>query len=166
VTGDSSPAHRVWHVEFTVSNTVKPNVEMSVRTLSTAVLLALALMATACDGTPSEANPSPEAPNQGIVAGAVTARAERATITIRNSTEFVVGYLLVDSEMAVIALFPPCANSCAKLVQGESITVPYTAIGGYTSASKSALLHWFKYQRKADGTLVPIEGVNVLRITL
>lgn len=136
------------------------------RTLPTTLVLVLALFSTACDSTPSEADPSLQPPNQGIVAGAVTARAERAAITIRNGTEFVVGYLLLDSEMATIALFPPCGNSCATLVQGGSITLPYSAIGGYTTASRRANLHWFKYQRKADGTLVPIEGMNVLAITL
>lgn len=138
------------------------------RFLSATLLSFAAVALTAC-GSPSAAEGDPvdgSSPNQGIVAGTLTVRAERNTLTLRNTTEFVVGYMIVDYEMATIALFPPCGTTCLRLKQGESVVVPYSAIGGYTANTKRANVLWFKYQRRADGTLVPIEGMNVVEVAL
>lgn len=129
-------------------------------------LAALAVFTTACDRTPVDADDTVDPPRNGIVAGTLEVTAKRPNLTLRNSSEFIVGYVIVDSEMATIALFPPCGNSCPTLVQGASLVVPYSAIGGYSAASKKANVLWFKYQRSADGTLKPIEGVNVTQVTL
>jgi hypothetical protein len=129
-------------------------------------LAALAVFSTGCERTPVDADATVDPPRNGIVAGTLEVTAKRPNLTLRNTSEFIVGYTIVDSEMATIALFPPCGNSCPTLVQGASIVVPYSAIGGYSTASKKANVLWFKYQRSADGTLKPIEGVNVAQVTL
>lgn len=138
--------------------------------LTYAALVALPVVfwssATACTASSTEADAADPNPNQGIIAGALTARASNAAITLRNGTEFVVGYLVLDSGMATIALFPPCGSNCAKLVQGDSVTVPYSAIGGYTPKSTEARVLWWTYRRLADGTLEPQGGVNTIRVRL
>ena len=131
-----------------------------------ALAMMVVLVLAAC-GNPfgSDAEPSPE---QGIDTGALRVSVDRSarTLTLRNTTEFVVGYMIVDSEIATIALFPPCGTTCLRLVQGDSVVVPYSAIGGYTANSRRANVLWFKYQRGTDGTLVPIEGMNVVEVAL
>jgi hypothetical protein len=104
--------------------------------------------------------------NGQIVAGTVEIKATRPNLTLRNTTETVIGYMVVDSEMATVALFPPCDQRCPQIVQGASATVPYTAIAGYTNASKAAIVMWWTYRRAADGTLQPDGGVQSSRVTL
>ncbi|MFY7922909.1 MAG: hypothetical protein ACOVSI_10885 [Gemmatimonas sp.] len=129
-------------------------------------LAALAIFSTGCERTPVEADTTVDPPRNGIVAGTLEVTAKRPNLTLRNTSEFIIGYVIVDSEMATIALFPPCGNSCPTLVQSASIVVPYSAIGGYSAASQKANVLWFKYRRSADGTLEPIGGVNVAQVTL
>ncbi|HEY0928815.1 MAG TPA: hypothetical protein VGE27_02755 [Gemmatimonas sp.] len=142
--------------------------------MNTRYFLSLSLAAaalTACAGstaTDSLADGTKNSPNGNgqIVAGSVEVKATRPNLTLRNTTETVVGYMVVDSEMATVALFPPCDQRCPQIVQGASATVPYTAIAGYTNASKAAIVMWWTYRRGADGTLQPDGGVQSSRVTL
>lgn len=106
------------------------------------------------------------APNRGIVAGTLEVKAARPTLTLRNTTESVVGYMIVDKDMAVVALFPPCGAQCPTLVQGAQTTVPYGNIGGYTSRSTEAIVMWWTYIRASDGTLQATGGVNTTKVSL
>lgn len=130
---------------------------------SAAVLSALL---SGCADSPTSGAVEAPRDNQGIVAGTLNVSVARPTITLRNTTEFVVGYLVVDKDMATVALFPPCSAQCPTLVQGASATVNYSAIAGFTTRSTEAIVMWWKYRRNADGTLTAIEGVNSTRITL
>ncbi len=136
-------------------------------------VLASALIAcslTAC-GSPSAADGDASqvpSPNQGIVAGTLEARADRAaqTLTLRNTTEFEVGYMVIEKDMMTVALMPPCGNSCPIIVQGASATVKYASIAGYTPQAKEARVLWWTYKRNADGTRTTQGGVNTISITL
>lgn len=110
--------------------------------------------------------PSAPAPSQGIVAGTLEASAARPNLVLRNTTEFVVGYMVVDKDQMVIALYPPCNDRCPQLVQGASVSIPYSAIGGYTAASREAVVMWWKYVRRADGSLVPEGGMQSVNVRL
>lgn len=134
--------------------------------LTTPTMLASALFLSACasESTLTTA-PTPTA-NNGIVAGTLEAKAARPTLTLRNTTEFVVGYMVVDKDQAVIALYPPCGQNCPTLKQGESATLNYTSIGGYTAASREAHVMWWKYVRRADGSLTPEGGVQTVNVRL
>lgn len=135
-------------------------------TILASALVAGSLLA-ACGGADAVAAPDEEnVPNQGIVAGTLEARAARPTVTLRNTTEFVVGYMIIDKDQATVALFPPCNQSCPLLRQGESVAVPYTAISGYTSSSREAIVMWWKYTRSADGTLRPTGAVQTTKLSL
>jgi hypothetical protein len=130
----------------------------------------LALAAGACSRTPSgtdnDSTGTPAGNNQGIVAGTLEVKAARPTLTLRNTTEFVVGYMIVDKDQAVIALYPPCAADCPNLVQGATTTVAYSAIGGYTSKSTEATVMWWTYRRNADGTLRAEGAINTMHVKL
>lgn len=127
----------------------------------------LAAASTACS-TESHTPDSPTVPNesQGIVAGTLEATATRPTLTLRNTTEFVVGYMVVDMDQAVVAMFPPCGAQCPRLAQGEQVALPYGSIGGYTPASTEAMLMWWTYVRGADNTLQPTGAVHTRIVRL
>jgi hypothetical protein len=132
-------------------------------------LSALGLLAACSDSpagnvlTEDTATPSP---NQGIVAGTLEVKAQRPTLTLRNTTELVVGYMVVDKDQMVIALYPPCNTQCPTLAQGASVQVPYSQIGGYTAQSTEAIVMWWTYRRQADGSLRPESAVQTTRIRL
>lgn len=130
---------------------------------STAVA-ALLLATAACSSEGKLAAPKP--PTEGIVAGTLQVTAANSTLTLRNSTEFIVGYMVVDKDQMVIALFPPCGANCPTLAQGASVTVNYANISGYTSKSTEANVMWWTYARAADGSLQAQGSVQSKRITL
>ena len=140
------------------------------RLAPTVFVSALAVCALSACSAPSGADDSAIAPspNQGIVAGTLEARADRAaqTLTLRNTTEFEVGFMVIEKDMMTIALMPPCGNSCPILVQGATTTVKYRDIGGYTPVAKEARVLWWTYKRNADGSRTTQGGVNTISITL
>ena len=136
------------------------------RTTALYTIGVLALSACTQESTIVDGSNSAPTPNQGIVAGTLIVKAARPTLTLRNTTEFVVGYMIVDKDQMTIALYPPCGAQCAKLVQGAEVRVPYTSIGGYTSTSTEANVLWFTYARAADGTLTPQGPIQTTRVTL
>ena len=94
------------------------------------------------------------------------ATAARPTLTLRNTTEFQVGYMVVDKDQMVVALYPPCGDNCPKLQQGASVAIPYANIGGYTNASTEAVVMWWTYTRQADGSLKATGAVQTKNIRL
>lgn len=136
-------------------------------TFVTRALLVGALLfgATACS-TDDIAAPADPNPNHGFVAGTLQVTAARPNLTLRNTTELIVGYMVIDKDMATVALFPPCGQTCPTIVQGASANVLYSAINGYTSASTEAIVMWWTYQRQADGSLRAVGAVNTTKIRL
>lgn len=107
-------------------------------------------------------------PNGGIVAGTLDVKANRdaKTITLRNTTEFEVGYMVIEANMATLAMFPPCGAQCPLLVQGNSTTIAYSAIAGYHAQATEARVLWWTYIRNADGTRTAQGGVNTVVVAL
>ncbi len=135
--------------------------------LTAPTMLASALFLSACASETSLSTaPTQNTGNNGIVAGTLEAKAARPTLTLRNTTEFVVGYMVVDNDQAVVALYPPCGQNCPTLRQGESVALNYASIGGYTAASREAHVMWWKYVRRADGSLTPEGGVQSVNVRL
>lgn len=134
--------------------------------LAPTIFMASALLSGCGNDVDQPAAPSAPAPNQGIVAGTLEVSAARPNLVLRNTTEFVVGYMVVDKDQMVIALYPPCNASCPLLVQGASVSVPYSAISGHTAASREAVVMWWKYVRRADGTLTPDGGMQSVNVRL
>ncbi len=135
------------------------------RTLLRSATVAVLLLATAACSNEEQIADS-TAPNQGIVAGTLQVTAANSALTLRNTTEFIVGYMVVDKDQMVIALFPPCGSQCPTLVQGASATVSYASISGYTSKSTEAIVMWWTYARAADGSLQAQGGVQSKKISL
>jgi hypothetical protein len=133
----------------------------------TATAFLSAAAATACSDEASAPTDSvPTNSNPGIAAGTLEAVAARPTLTLRNTTEFQVGFMVVDKDQMVVAMYPPCGDNCPKLVQGAQLSIPYSAIGGYTSRSTEAVVMWWTYTRQADGSLKATGAVQTKNIRL
>lgn len=135
-----------------------------------AALTASAIIGTAlggCANPPSGADDT-GSPGQGIVAGSLEAKVDRAaqSVTLRNTTGFEVGYMVVEKDMNTIALFPPCGTNCPIIVQGATATVRYADISGYTPQAREARVMWWTYRRNTDGSRTAQGGVNTVSITL
>lgn len=129
------------------------------------VLAACAALLAACGRDDAPTAPQLPNANQGIIAGTLQVSAAKPVLTLRNTTEFVVGYMVVDKDQATIALYPPCGDNCPKIVQGASATVNYSAISGYTPASREATVMWWKYVPR-NGSLQPEGGVQTTHVRL
>lgn len=138
--------------------------------LRLAGLLTSAFLAAAGSACRNEATvvdvQTPPQTSGGLLAGTLEATANRPNLILRNTTEFVVGYMVVDKEQMVVALYPPCGAQCPKLAQGEQLMLPYTSIGGYTAKSTEAVVMWWTYVRGADNTLQPSGAVQTRHVRL
>lgn len=179
--GDTEAVAGVWLTEFAVELSLFSHVPM--RFLPTThphaarlapTVLASALFAcgvTGCGtltvGTDDRTERS-SSPNSGIVAGALEVKVDRAakSLTLRNTTEFEVGYMVIEANMATVAMFPPCGAQCPLLAQGNSASVAYSAIGGYSAQAKEARVLWWTYTHNADGTRTAQGGVNTVVVGL
>ena len=135
-------------------------------TLTAAAFLSAAAASGCSDEATTPTDSVPTNSNPGIIAGTLEATATRPTLTLKNSTEFQVGYMVVDKDQMVVALYPPCGDNCPKLVQGAQIAIPYTSISGYTNASTEAVVMWWTYTRQADGSLKPTGAMQTKNIRL
>ena len=133
----------------------------------TATAFLTAAAASACSEeatTPTDSVPTNS--NPGIIAGTLEAVAARPTLILKNGTEFEVGFMVVDKDQMVVALYPPCGDNCPKLVQGAELRIPYSAINGYTNASTEAVVMWWPYTRQADGSYKATGAVQTKNIRL
>lgn len=163
--GDARPCSRVGQADIRLWRlTVLQFTTNPLRSL--AVLTVATLVSGGCAGSGASSDSTAPRENQGIVAGTLSATASGKTLTLRNGTEFIVGYMVVTKDVAVIAMFPPCSSNCSTLAQGATVGVPFDKISGYNDKTTEAIVMWWKYQRNADGTLTAIEAVNSTRVAL
>lgn len=140
---------------------------MEIHRLKPTVLATLALLSAACSSDPAgPENPAQNGSQNGIIAGTLEVTAASGTVSLRNTTEKQVGYMVVDKDQMVIALYPPCGATCPVVVQGATATVPYTQISGYTSKSTHAVVMWWRYATKADGSRVPEGAMQTTTVQL
>jgi hypothetical protein len=132
--------------------------------LLTTTLLTLVLTAACSSGAPTDFS-SPPPQNQGIVAGEVTITAKRPQLTIRNGTGLTVGYLAVDENQVIIAMYPPCVT-CTKLAPGGTVVIPYASIDGYTANSRVAKVLYWSYIPGPNGTPVASGPINTVDVRL
>lgn len=122
----------------------------------------------ACSATPSAvddiADGSVNAPQ--IVTGTLDVTANRPNLILRNTTETIVAYQMIDENLLALALMAPCDTRCPQIVQGASATVPYTTIAGYSDATKNVRIAWWTLRRAPDGTLRVDGDPQSKRVTL
>ncbi|MEP6832775.1 MAG: hypothetical protein ABJB74_05245 [Gemmatimonas sp.] len=135
-------------------NRLKPTVLASTM-FRGGMLASLVLLSTACSNEGTVTEPVTNGAPHGIVAGNLEASAADGAITLRNTTDQQISYLLVDKDQAIAAIYPVCdVAHCTNLAQGASASVSYTLIPGYTSKSTEVLVYWTRYSVGADGTRV------------
>ena len=122
------------------------------------------LVVAACGNDQAITASPPQDP--GLVAGTVSAYVARPSITVRNGTEFQVGFVLVEPGLPMAAVFPPCVSNCATLKPGAGVVVPYSSIVGHTDKSGAATMFWWRYNVLADGTLQAFGALETRTLTL
>lgn len=141
---------------------------MEMNRLKPTVLASVALLSVACSSNNTATEPSPASNDSqnGIVAGNLEVSVANGALKLRNTTERKVGYMAVDKDQMVVALYPPCGTNCPIVTQGQTASVPFSQISGYTSKSTEAVVMWWKYTQRADGSLTPEGAVQTTRISL
>lgn len=136
--------------------------------IKSSVLASLALLTVACSVTTTTSEPTPSSNDSqnGIVAGTLEVSTANNTVKLRNTTERQVGYMVIEKNQVIVAMFPPCGANCPILKQGESASVAFTQIGGYTPQATDAMVLWWKYAVRSDGTLVPEGAMQTASIKL
>lgn len=108
-------------------------------------LVAAIVASAGCAGDPAAPGDEQGMPGQGLWEGKVDALVADGRVTLKNGTEWVIGYLVVEKDMAIVAMFPPCTSNCTTLVQGGEATVRYEDIPGYSSEAREAIVYWWRY---------------------
>lgn len=135
---------------------------MTTRTMR-AVMAALVLVAGACARDGAEpAAPETETPGSGLWEGMIEAQAVRDSVTLKNQTERTVGYVVLEKNMAMVAMFPPCTSDCRTLVPGASASVAVADIPGVEPTSREVVVYWWSYDRAG----VPMGGMSSTVVAL
>jgi hypothetical protein len=109
---------------------------------------AAVLVATACSSdaaVPAAPDEQNENPGDGIWAGTVQAEVANRRVVLKNQTERPVGYLVLEKNMAIVAMFPPCTSNCTTLAQGGETSIRYEDIPGYSAVAREAIVYWWMY---------------------
>lgn len=135
-----------------------PPMNATIRLAALAAIALLTAASTACnEGTvmadPAAPSTKPPVTEQGVAAGTLEATAQRPVLRLRNTTEFVVGYRVMEKDLLTRALPLPCGPECPQVAQGQQVAVPYSSINGYTDAATEAMVMWWTFTRAADGSL-------------
>lgn len=98
--------------------------------------------------------------------GAITVRAARPNLVLRNDTSTIVGYVIVDSDAMMIMQYPPSGVGGPVLAPGEEISVPYSSIRSYNDASVAANVNWWRYLPGNDDLLEAYGALNTVCVPL
>jgi hypothetical protein len=122
-------------------------------TLTTTLLIALA----ACAGPP----PTPADPSSvEIVGDDLQARATPEGLELTNRGDAPVYYRARDPLTLALSDRIPCAEplNCPSVAAGGQVTVPFDeAIVGYRPETELALVHWWHFVQRGDGSAVADE---------
>ncbi len=123
-------------------------------TCPTFLLTAIALLTAGCDNRPVAGDlTEPPAETQGRLSGTFTATAQRPSLILRNTTDYVVGFTVNEKEGMILRLLPPCGVERPQVAPGQAITLRYADIDGYTDAAREVVVSWCILKRASDGTL-------------
>ena len=101
-------------------------------------VVAAALAACGADETPLAASTPDGAPARVAVSRVA------AGLRLTNTGTSALAYLAFERNFAALVLFAPCTDpgpSCVRLPPGQTVTVPFREIGGYTSAAREVIVY-------------------------
>ena len=101
-----------------------------------------------------------------VVAGTLEVSASAGVVKLRNTTEQQLGYMIIEQNQAIVLMYPPCGATCQELAQGATANVPYSQISGRTSQSTHAMVLWWRYTLRADGTRIAEGAVQTTIVQL
>jgi len=128
------------------------------------VLATLALLGSACANEFSSTAPATNNGTPGIVAGTLDVSTANGAVMLRNTTEHLIGYMVIDNNRLMSVA--PCGSTCPIVVQGATSTVPFAQITGYSLESSEAQVLWWKYTVRTDGAKVADGSMQTTTIKL
>ena len=102
-------------------------------------LLLVSLALVACSGT------SPSSPETSTAAGALEITAARPNVIVKNRGTTLVRFFMVDAGVQPLMLFAPCDTMCVGVAAGQSLTVPMTAIIGFSAGTTDMSIVWWQF---------------------
>ena len=128
-------------------------------------LIALLIAAPACSGPP----PVPADPSSvEILDELLEARATEAGLELTNHGDAPVYYRVRDPMSLALSDRIPCLEplDCPNVPAGSRVTVPLEdAIVGYRPDTERALVHWWHFVQRGDGS-VAADEVRTLEVAL
>ena len=86
----------------------------------------------------------PSRPPTSVSDGVLTATATASVLRLRNASSQAVNYFVLARDAAPLIDWAPCAGpTCAAIAAGGSVSLPYSQIVGYSSATKEAIIWWW-----------------------
>ena len=112
------------------------------RTL-TAIALAAAALTAGCDS-----------PTDGGVEPGLAVFARTGVITLSNTTDAPLYYVILERETAIVANWAPCATpaNCPGVEPGGETAIRYQDVSGYEPGDSEALLTSYRLTASAGGT--------------
>ncbi len=101
-----------------------------------ALAVAAVVLAVGCE--------TPSRPPASVSNGVVTASAAAGGLRLRNASSEAVNYFVLARDAAPLIDWAACAGpSCPAIAAHDSVSVPYSDIAGYSSASTEAIVYWW-----------------------
>jgi len=87
---------------------------------------------------------APLRPPTSVSDGVLTATATAGVLRLQNASSQAVNYFVLARDAAPLIDWAPCAGpTCPAVPAGGSVSLPYSGIVGYTSATKEAIAWWW-----------------------
>lgn len=117
--------------------------------------LAAVVLAVGCE--------APSRPPTLVSDGVLTASAAAGVLRLQNASSEAVNYFVLARDAAPLIDWAPCAGpTCAAIPAGGSVSLPYSAIAGYSSATSEALVWWWHSVSDGAGGFRPDSLRNLL----
>ena len=74
-------------------------------------------------------------------------------VRVANATDRTIYYTVFEREFAAVASLAPCTEParCPSVAPAGEVTVPFSAIAGYTKDAREAIVYWWHLVPGADG---------------
>ena len=83
----------------------------------------------------------------------VRATTSASGVRVSNATDRTIYYTVFEKDLATRASLAPCTDPvrCPSVAPAREVTVPYSAIAGYTKGAREAVVYWWHLVPGADG---------------
>jgi hypothetical protein len=101
-----------------------------------ALALAVVVLVVGCE--------APSRPPTSVSGGVLTVTAAAGVLRLRNGSQEAVNDFLLARDAVPLVDWLPCAGpACPAVPSGDSVSVPYVQVAGYSPATTEAIVWWW-----------------------